>query len=185
MGKKCFSLAPISSNPTLPKWFYVQREGVISSTVHFCHAGRSAARVVGSLWVTADRKMAKMCAVVCCCLLQPWGKILPLWRSEGSKCKSCFFHNVLSELSDSLQLACCNLRNLFAEPGYCGYCQAVVSDASSRWQNYHVALWLGGVCSSSFWDAVLGKLVGGPVCVCRSSDSNYLDQALAWSLHER
>lgn len=40
---------------------------------------------------------------------------------------------------------------------------------------------------SSFWDkiykmpehAVLGKLVGGPVC--RSSDSNYLDQALACS----
>lgn len=122
-------------------------------------------------------------AVVCCCLLQPWGKILPLWRSEGSKCKSCFFHNVLSELSDSLQLACCNLRNLFAEPGYC---QAVVSDASSRWhlvgcqfsapnvvlaklpvfshqEKHHVALWLGGVlveflgCSSRkacWWSCV-------------------------------
>lgn len=69
MGKKCFSLAPISSNPTLPKWFYVQRVGVISSTVHFCHAGRSAARVVGSLWVTADRKMAKMWTISCSGLL--------------------------------------------------------------------------------------------------------------------
>ena len=203
MGKKCFSLAPISSNPTLPKWFYVQRVGVISSTVHFCHAGRSAARVVGSLWVTADRKMAKMWTISCSGLLLLIATVrqdpttVEVWRvqvqimlfpqclvrvvrffavsmlqSEKPLCRAwllsgssfrCIFQVAPGGLS-VFSTKCCSGKITGLFPSRKTPCCFVT------WWSF------GRVFGMQFSESLLVVL-----CVCRSSDSNYLDQALACS----
>ena len=158
---KSFSLAPISYNPTLPKWDYVQRVGVISSTIQQFNSGtggRTLAMLAGVRpgWSGAyatDRKMAKMWTISCSGLLlliatvrqdpttvEVWGGPSP---NHAFQIHQCFVRVVRLE-SNSLQLRpCCNLRNLFSFPALSafllrhaaepGYCQAAVSDASSRW----------------------------------------------------
>ena len=130
------------NNSTVQQWHRGQNS---------CHAGRSTARVVGNLCGRQENgqdvnHLVQWTAVAYCnreARSYHCGGLRGPSPNHAFQIHQCLVRVVRLE-SNSLQLRpCCNLRNLFCFPAFSafllrhaaepGYCQAVVSDASSRW----------------------------------------------------